>query len=1014
MKKPSIAFIRAIVLSLCLLLNSGFFAMAAESEVAPASGPALMTTQSLPPGEQPEKGAEEGGAAQVPPADVKADAPPQSSVDLTGDNEIDVGMEIDGIPLDDNLTVFLPSGETLENVLIPLGAFSEIMTLPIKANVGDKRAEGFIKTEDNAFQLDLNTGEVLFNGSRVKLDKNEAIIHEGDIYVRASSIKKWLDIAINFDMSQLTLHIRPKEKLPFQERLERLARAAKLGKTYNYEPVKPENSELAPYKNFSLPSLYLNNSVGYTKTQTGSSVAVLNSLQGNQDIAQLEADYTFSNRYDSVGDSNGITGARATLQRRDVLNRMLGPLKAGKIAFGDVSFPSVPLFLGGNSGAGVLISSDSRLGNSYANNTGNFILDGDAPVGYDAELYKNGAFIAFQQIGPDGRYSFPNLDLNTGFNNFQIILYGPQGQKTIVNREVTRGSRMLKKGETQYDIAAGMPRSDFLPFAKTAQKDRMVGASGQVFHGIADNVTMGTSFFSGPQDAGNLSIDRLASNSLPILGVDNTDRNNTVRATGATISGSVSFLGMNFQEQALQANNNRSAYESSVNTRIFGTNLGLSHTLYKNFLAENQKVKAESELSAFRSFDKFTMGFQVQKIDYLDQTDEVNLENTVSFNFFGVSINNDLVKHLTENHVNENLQGELTAAVSGWKGVRFRGSLLYDLEPDPGQSAYQRLGFSAQKNFTERTSVRLEGIHDFQSDIDQLDMTLSRDYAKFGVDFNAVATTNNDYAFTVGLRHALQPDNEGHYHLVDPRTGGQAALGVRAFMDNNNNRVFDAGDKPLEGIDFAVSTSSDHATTNKDGIAYISNLGETPMRMRVVTESIPDIYLAPEFDHRDLIPRRGSTPIIDFPFVKMSEIAGYLTHLKEGVEGVIVKLLSAVNGDVVEQTETDADGYFIFPAVKGGSYKIAFGLPSKDDFMSLNVELDTTVEDPPEMKVEANDDLAAAAKEAAKLKTSAGAANANTERMNAPAGEMPNIDDPINEKDLKKIDEKDVETIINK
>lgn len=1013
MKKPSIAFSRAIVLSLWILLNSGFLAMAAEGSTDLAThqedGPKLLRSNTLTPELAAEGGVDVAERTQQQEAKQTSDQK-QSSVDLTGDNEINVGLRVDGIPIDDSLTVFLPAGQTLENVLIPLGSFSEIMTLPIKVNAGDKRAEGFIKTEDNAFQLDLNSGEVLFNGNRVKLDKDEAIIYEGDIYVRATSINKWLNIAISFDMSQLTLEIKPKEKLPFQERLERLSRAKKLGKTYTYEPVKPENSELAPYKKFSLPSLYLNNSIGYMKNNSGSNMTAFSSLQGNQDIGHMEASYTFSGRYDSIKGGNQITGSRATLQRRDVLNKMLGPLHAGKIAFGDVSFPSVPLFVGGGSGAGVLISSDSRLGNNYANNTGNFTLDGDAPVGYDAELYRNGSFIAFQQIGPDGRYSFSNLDLNSGFNNFQVILYGPQGQKTVVNREITRGSRMLRKGATQYDMAAGMPRSDLLPFAQYAQKDRMVGASAQVFHGFTNNFTLGTSVFSGPQDAADVSINHLTSNSLTMLGDDDDD--DTTRASGVTVSGSLSVLGLNLQQQILQADKGRSAYESSVNTRLFGTNLGLSHTVYKNFLVENQDIQSQSDLSLYRGFNKFNMGLRLQKIDYLDQADEFNIEHTVSFNFLGISINNDLVKHLTQNQIGESFQGELTAAASGWKGIRFRGSLLYDLDPQPGTSQYRRLGFSAQRNFNGRTSIRLDGIHDFQSEVDQLNVTLSRDYKKFGLDFNATATTDNDYAFTIGLRHALQPDNNNQYHLVDPRTGGQAALGARAFIDNNNNGIFDAGDQPIENVDFVASTSSDRGTTNKDGITYISNLGETPMRLRVLTESIPDIYLAPKFDHRDLIPRRGSTPVIDFPFVKMSEIAGYLLHLKQGVEGVIVRLINGSDGSEVEKTETDSDGYFIFPAVKGGNYKVAFGLPDRE-FMSLNVNLDASIEDPKEIKIEASDELAEAAKETAAIRPSASsAARQNTDRMNAPAGQMPNIDDPLNEEDLKELDEKAVEGII--
>ena len=346
-----------------------------------------------------------------------------------------------------------------------------------------------------------------------------------------------------------------------------------------------------------------------------------------------------------------------------------------------------------------------------------------------------------------------------------------------------------------------------------------------------------------------------------------------------------------------------------------------------------------------------------------------------------------------------------------------RGSLVYNLLPDDeiDEGTLRQISFVGQRRLTSRSSFRFEGTHEFDTKINSLNLRYSRDFDKIGLDFDATASSENEYIFTVGTRIALQPDQNEHYRLVDPVTGGQAALGLRAFIDNNSNNVFDAGDVALKGIQFRSSSGSSKESTDANGMVYLTNLSEAPTRLKVLTESIPDIYLAPAFDHRDLIPRRGSTPIIDFPFVKMSEIAGYLLHLKQGVEGVIVKLLNAADGSRVEETETDSDGYFIFPAVKGGNYKIAFGLPSKDDFMSLNVVLDATIEDPEEMKIEASDELASAAKEAASIKPSAssyGAAQRNINRMNAPAGELPNIDDPLNEKDLKPLDEKDIEQII--
>ncbi len=998
MKRPSIAFCKAIVLSLIIFASSGFYALAAEGELVPQAEVSQNITD------------DDGGINELGKDELEITSGQIGNVERPEDDQIIVGINVNGIPREQGMTVFLPLESSLEDVLVPLGQISELMSFSIESNAGDKKAEGFFIKEENAFQLDLNTKEVLVNGQKFALQDGEAEIQEDDIYVKASSLEDWFGIKIKFDMSELVLNITSEADLPFQERMKRLLNAERRKKTYVFDPIKPENAQLAPYRNFSFPSIYTTTSVGARKSPAGTSVIGTGTLQGNQDIAKFEADYSFGTRYNSLVSSE-ISSARLTLQRRDVSKNLLGPLHAGRISLGDVAFPTVPLFLGGQRGMGVEVSSDSRLGQRYASNSENFILDGDAPVGWDAELYRNGAFIAFQQIGPDGRFVFENLNLNNGFNSFEIVLYGPQGQKTVIRREITRGARSLRKGEIQYDFAAGMPGSDLLPFSENSRTERTAGMSGQAFYGFTNFFTMGASVYSGPQDTITDSARRFSSESI-IDAEDDPfdDRFSTTRSTGAAISASASFLGMNFQGQVLGADKGRRAYEAGVVAKPFGINLGLSRTEYKNFLEEDQDIKSRTEISASRNFGKFSTSLRVQQRDFLEREDDTIIENVTSFKFLGVNISNDLVRTLSKNDGIDDFEGEITALTDIY-GVRFRTALIYDLDTD-AQSRYRRISFSGQKSLTSRSSLRFEGAHEFDSDIDSLNLRFSRDFAKFGLDLDATANTDQNYSLTVGLRTALQPDQNNRYHTVDPRSGGLASLGARAFIDSNDNGTFDQDEILIENVQFKASTSSDKSNTDEQGVAYITNLGEAPVRLSVVSESIPDIYLAPKFDHRDLIPRRGSTPIIDFPFVKMSEISGYLVHLKRGLEGVVVRLINGGDGSEVEKTETDSDGYFIFPAVKGGNYKIAFGLPDRE-FMSLNVDLDVSIEDPEEIKVEASEELVEAAKEAAAVRPSASnAAQDNLNRLNGPAGAMPNIDDPLSEEDLKELDEKAIEGII--
>ena len=72
------------------------------------------------------------------------------------------------------------------------------------------------------------------------------------------------------------------------------------------------------------------------------------------------------------------------------------------------------------------------------------------PSGWDAELYRNGTLRAYQADRGDGRYEFPDIELQFGENDFEFVLYCPQGQ---IRRERTSqnvGIESLPSGKTWY------------------------------------------------------------------------------------------------------------------------------------------------------------------------------------------------------------------------------------------------------------------------------------------------------------------------------------------------------------------------------------------------------------------------------------------------------------------------------------------------------------------------------------------------------------------------------------
>jgi hypothetical protein len=217
------------------------------------------------------------------------------------------------------------------------------------------------------------------------------------------------------------------------------------------------------------------------------------------------------------------------------------------------------------------------------------------------------------------------------------------------------------------------------------------------------------------------------------------------------------------------------------------------------------------------------------------------------------------------------------------------------------------------------------------------------------VDVGMSADTDQNYTVTFGVRAALQADENHKYSFVDPKTGGLSTVGARAFMDVDGDGQFSEDkDKPIDQVQFRSSYGGSNPGGNKDGVTWIRGLGESPTRISMQTDTIPDIYMQPNFNFKDIVPRKGVNPIIDFPFSELGEIEGIVTHGKAGVANVPVRIRiydDKKNVIYEEETLTESDGYFIFSALKKGQCNIdaspvGFEDESKlSDYVGQQVEL---------------------------------------------------------------------------
>lgn len=821
-----------------------------------------------------------------------------------------LGLEINGYSRSDGIEAYLPEESSPNDVLIPLRALSEALSISIDVDPSGGTATGFFLTEDKIFDLNMLNKQVISASQTFDLEENAAEAHFDDIYVKASVLSQWFELDIDLESSSLILYIDSDNTFPFEAAADRKQRAERLLSSSRKRDFDPKKAYLLPYGLYGLPAISLQKSLTATTTKEQDTLQASTNIQAGFDFLGFGTNLNISHAKDNQ-DTDEITNARLTFSRSDPKQEMFGKFKVGRIDIGDINFSTVPLFGGGARGAGVRLSSEADFGVRFSQQLGKITIDGDAPVSWDAELYRNGQFISFQTIGSNGRFNFEGITLINGFNRFQILLFGPEGQKRSFARDVFSGPSMLSEGQTRYNISAGMPQADFLPIAEESRKDNALGISGDILHGISNFLTLGASFYKGPQDEEDV--------------------------TSAGVSASAAFYGFNTQLQGLYADKKRSAVQAAIRRRFLGVNTALTHTTFKNFEEDDQDIKNSTEISFSRNFGTLNVTLMGKKKSYIQQQDTTEIDAIISSQLFGTKFTNELTRTLSDNKQIDDFEGELSL-FREIKGFRVRSSLNYDLDKD-ATDTLRTLRLSAQKKMGKYNALRLASTYDFPSNIISADLRYSREVGPVTLDFDIGGTNDETYFTGVSVRSSLQP-RDGKYKFVQPRIGTLANLGVRAFIDENDNDVFDIGEQAIENILFKTSRGETEALTSESGIAWMYGLAETPTRIYVSQQDIPSIYIVPSKKGLDLIPRRGADSVVDFPFTQLGEIDGYVLSSLDGksLSNVPIKVINLKTGEEVEQTASEYDGYYLFTALPIGEYKV---IASQSWFEENNTDTDS-------------------------------------------------------------------------
>lgn len=85
---------------------------------------------------------------------------------------------------------------------------------------------------------------------------------------------------------------------------------------------------------------------------------------------------------------------------------------------------------------------------------GEEVISGDAPPGWEVELYLDDSLIDVVTVDDSGQYEFPAASLKSGKNNFTIKIHGPEGQLQTIERNVFANHGVPPKGTLRYAVSA--------------------------------------------------------------------------------------------------------------------------------------------------------------------------------------------------------------------------------------------------------------------------------------------------------------------------------------------------------------------------------------------------------------------------------------------------------------------------------------------------------------------------------------------------------------------------------
>jgi hypothetical protein len=785
-----------------------------------------------------------------------------------------------------------------DRVLLPVGELAAALELAIVTDPYAGIAEGWIGDEDSTFLLDVANRSVTVDGRQQGIEEPCLYVDPDDIYVASDVLSQWWPVDMDVDLRGMRVQLKARAPVPLISRLEREKAWDKLNQGRRRDVEYPR--QLGEYRTIGWP--FLDATVSWDANRDRS--VLKGSLLSRSDLARMSVTGFAGYAEDSENEWTGWLRA----ERTDPEAGLLGPLGATHLELGDVVGRPSQFIKGTTRGRGVRLT-NRPLGS--VTEFGATDVTGDAPPGWEAELYRDGYLHAIQTVGDRGNYVFEDIPLHPGVNTLRVVLYGPNGQTREDVRTVNITSSMWAPGSVKYELLSHQ------------SGESVVGTPTATFP---------------PEDLGHwihslsLGVGLREGTSLDLSGIRRWTNGRDHDYLQARILQSVDRVLL--EGRGINDLDGGRAVSASAQTRLGGHSLLLSHGYFDGFESDEsqyeQNLRHQSEVRLSGSYRRAGSSLLNYRLDWqgsqydegeFDRRDLLRLYLGRGVGRFQLGHDLDYTRTSGDQGASDDLHGRLQA--SGFvRGARLRFDADYDLMGSPGVNA---LGAGLNWRFTRDLTAQLSArrlLRGTENTTVQANLDWHLDRVRLGLRAGYDTETEEYIGLSATTSLARAP---GRGWLLSSRTNTRhgAAL-AHTYIDLNDNGVFDQGDQPMEEVGFGRNPLWHDIQTDAEGYAFLPGLpADRFVNVLVDLNTVADPYLVTESEGLTTLVHSGGVAKLNFPFQIVGEIEGLVMSRPDmrPLRNVGLELIDEA-GNRVATAVSEFDGYYLFDRVKPGTYRI--------------------------------------------------------------------------------------------